>query len=96
MLFYGKINSEFPKKLLEQAVYKFETVFFFFPIQGNVKVGENRKRRHFKFLVDTNPAQQSAIWIIHPNFLSVLKINVNGSLELIWQPKVNINNIEDQ
>lgn len=54
------------------------------------------KRRHFKFLVDAVPAQQNAIWIIHPNFLSVLKININGSLELMWQPKVNINNIEDQ
>lgn len=60
------------------------------------EAGNRGKRQHFKFLVDTNPAQPNAIWIIHPNFLSVLKINVNGSLELIWQPKVNINNIEDQ
>lgn len=44
----------------------------------------------------TTPAQQNAVWIIHPNFPRVLKINVNGLLELIWQPKVNINNIEDQ
>lgn len=71
----------------------------FIPCRGKVKVGgtgKRRKRRHLKFLVDKNPTQQNAIWIIHPNFLSVLKINVNGSLELIWQPKVNINNIEDQ
>lgn len=56
-------------------------------------MGDNR---HFKFLIDTIPAQQNAIWKIHSNFLSVLKINVNGSLELIWQPKVNINHIENQ
>lgn len=65
---------------------------------GKVQVGEKGKgeRRHFQFLVDTIPARQNAIWIIQPNFVSVLKININGSLELIWPPKVNINNIEDQ
>ena len=54
------------------------------------------ERRHFKFLVDTIPAQWDALWIIQLDFLRVLKINANGSLELIWQPRVNINNIEDQ
>lgn len=57
------------------------------------ETGKRGERRHFQFLVDTI---QNAIWIKHPSFLSALKININGPLELIWQLKVNINNIEDQ
>ena len=77
---------------MEQPAHKLKVSFI--SIWDKVReTGKRGERRHFKFLVDTI---QNAIWIIHPSFLSVLKININGSLELIWQLKVNINNIEDQ
>lgn len=81
--------------LLEQPVDALGTSFTF--TQGKVKVREAREREEdFSILVHTVPALWNASRAIHPNFLSVLKINTNGSLELSWRPKVNINNQEDQ
>lgn len=82
---------------MEQAVDKFGTVFI--PFQGEVKAGETGKKREKETLQIPGRYRSGTAECSLDDTSQLSKCaknKWNGSLELIWQPKVNINNTEDQ
>lgn len=58
---------------MEQPIRKLGAAFISIGIKLKWGKQENRGNRHFKCLVDTIPAQQNAIWIIHPQLSNYAK-----------------------